>query len=130
MMATGKTSLATKIEAPSATGPLNDTPKVVTHTIPQIHVYQVTEDELGRLQEGCGQVGQDLTFACTSLGIFVGVLVALLVSPMPRDTFLLLLLLCLVSGAVCSYTGVKCWRSRKEFRHVLAKIRSRKDNTD
>ena len=127
MVTDDDTSLAAKIEAPSTKSPLNDTPRVVTHNIAQIHVYQVTEDELARLEEGCGQVGQDLTFACTSLGIFVGVLVALLASPMSRDTFLLLLAVCLVSAAVSLYTGLKWWRSQKEFLHVLAKVRSRKE---
>jgi len=30
---------------------LNDRPEVVTHKIPRIYVYHVTEDELGRLEE-------------------------------------------------------------------------------
>jgi hypothetical protein len=103
---------------------------LATHTIPLIHVYQVTDDELARLEEGYGHGGQDITFASTSLGIFVTSLLTLLASQLSRDINLLLLLLCLVSAAVCLYTGIKWLRSRKEFLHVLAKIRSRKDNSD
>lgn len=45
-------TLATKTGAPSTAAPLNDSPKVVRHNIPQIDLYQVTEDELNRLQDG------------------------------------------------------------------------------
>ena len=125
MKGTEDIDLTTTPERASATIPVDLMPKVVTHNIPQIHVYQLTEDELGRLEEGHGHVGQDLTFACTSLGILVGVLVALLASPMSRNTFPLLLSVGLIAGVVCLYTGLKWWRSRKEFLHVLAKVRSR-----
>jgi hypothetical protein len=38
-------------------------PEVVTYKILRIDPYQVTRDELDRIEERCGRVGQDLTFS-------------------------------------------------------------------
>ena len=58
-------------------GPDHD-PEVVTYRIPRIEVYQVTDDEMRRIEDGCNLVGQDLTFAVASLSVGASFLVALL----------------------------------------------------
>ena len=63
----------------------NRDPEVVTYRIPQIEVYQVTSDELQRIEDGCSHVGQDLTFAVASLSVFASFLVALLTAIVLRQ---------------------------------------------
>ena len=64
----------------------NQDPKVITHRIPQIEIYQVTNDELQRIEDGCSNVGQDLTFSVASLSVFASFLVALLTATLTSTT--------------------------------------------
>lgn len=100
--------------------------EIVTYKIPRIEVYQVTDDELCRIEEGCGQVNQDLTFAISFLSFGVAFLIALLTatfSESARTLFVILTCICAV-GAL--YTGLRWWRQRKAVPNVILKIRSRK----
>lgn len=86
----------------------------------------MTEDELNRIEEGYGQVNQDLTFAIAAGSICVTLLTALVAGSIADRLFLTLLILAVLSAVVSIYTGMKWWRARKVVPAVLAAIRSRK----
>ncbi len=106
--------------------PAREEPQVITYRIPRIEVYQVTEDELGRIEEGFGQVGQDYTFAVASLSCCIAFAIALATASLPAQLFIIFLSLVVISALVALYTGVRWWRVRKTAPAVIATIRSRK----
>ncbi len=106
--------------------PKRDSPEVVTYRIPIIEVYHVTDDELRRLEEGCSQVGQDLTFAIASLSLGVAFAIALMTGDFRQPVGGILLTLTVVCLVVALYTGIRWWRARGITPDVVAKIRSRK----
>jgi len=101
-------------------------PQIVTYRIPRIEVYQVTEDELSRIEEGYGQVGQDLTFAVASFSSCLAFSTALATASFSERLFLIFLVLVIVSGLGALYTGIRWWRVRKAAPRVIATIRSRR----
>jgi hypothetical protein len=103
-----------------------DAPDIVTYRIPRIEVYQVTDDELRRLEEGCAHVGQDLTFAVASASFFVAFVIALLSGTFSDAVRDLLIALAAISAIVAIYTGVRWARTRGTTPRVIAEIRSRK----
>jgi hypothetical protein len=121
MKGTEDVVIASKPDETSATMQFIDAPRVVVHKIPRIDLYQVTEDELARLQEG---QGQDQTFASASLGVCVTAL-ATLFSSLAPSAFLFLLAIGLIAGVVCLYTGLKWRRARKNVLQTVARIRNR-----
>ena len=100
--------------------------QVITHRIPQIEVYQVTDDELKRIEDGYGQVGQDLTFAVTSLSLCIAFGIALLTGTFSERLFVFLLVLVIICAVVALYTGIRWFRARREAPSVIATIRARK----
>ena len=86
----------------------------------------MTEDELKRIEEGYGQVGQDLTFAVASLASCSSFAIALATADISGRLLTIFLLLIIVSGFVALYTGARWWRARKAAPGVIAMIRSRK----
>ena len=101
-------------------------PQIVTYLIPRIEVYQVTDDELRRIEEGYGQVGQDLTFAVASLSFCIAFAVTLATASFPDRLFLIFLVLVIVSGLAALYTGIRWWGVRRAAPTVIATIRSRR----
>lgn len=101
-------------------------PQIVTHRIPRIEVYQVTDDELKRIEDGAGQVSQDLTFAVAALSFCVAFAIALATAKFSDRLFNIFLLFVVVSALVAIYTGIRWWRARKAAPTVIATIRSRK----
>ena len=101
-------------------------PEVVTYRIPRIEVYQVTDDEIRRIEEGCAHVGQDLTFAVASLSICVSFLVALFSATLTQASQTAFVIIIVISAVVCVYTGFRWWRERRATPDTIAKIRSRR----
>lgn len=101
-------------------------PQIVTYRIPRIEVYQVTDDELRRIEDGYGQVGQDLTFAVTSLSFCIAFAIALVTASFSYRLFNIFLFLVFLSALVALYTGVRWLRARAAAPTVIATIRSRK----
>lgn len=101
-------------------------PEVVTYRIPRIEVYQVTDDEIRRIEDGCSNVGQDLTFAVASLSICASFSVALLTATLTQAVRAFFIGIVIISAVVCVYTGSKWWQTRKATPDTIAKIRSRK----
>jgi hypothetical protein len=73
-------------------------PRIITYRIPHIEVYQVTDDELKRIEEGYSQVGQDLTFCVTSLSFCIAFTIALATAPFSDRPFMIFLTLTVISG--------------------------------
>jgi hypothetical protein len=101
-------------------------PQIVTYRIPRIEVYQVTDDELRRIEEGFNQVGQDLTFAVASLSFCIAFAIALATASPPNRLFIIFLILVILFSLVALYTGMRWWRARKAAPAVIATIRSRR----
>ena len=104
----------------------NEGRQVFTYKIPKIETYEVTDDELERIEESCSSVGQDLTFAVASLSICLTLFAALLSAPFTRTAQTLFLVIVVVSAFVSVYTGVRWYRAQTATRGIIAKIRSRK----
>ena len=100
--------------------------QVITYHIPRIEVYQVTEDELKRIEDGYGQVGQDFTFAVTSLSFCIAFAIALLTGSFSERLFVILLTLAIGFAVVALYTGIRWFSARRAAPSVIATIRARK----
>jgi hypothetical protein len=101
-------------------------PDIVTYRIPRIEVYQVTDDELARIEEGSGRVAQDLSFALAAGSIFGTLVVALLTGTFKPSIGAALTIAALVFGLAAIYTGARWWRERERAPNVIAAIRRRK----
>jgi hypothetical protein len=100
--------------------------EIITYRIPRIEVYQVTDDELCRIEEECGKVSQDFAFSTSFLSFGIAFTIALLTAPFSewlRTVFVILVIVC---GVGCLYTGIRWWSQRRKVPEVVAKIRSRK----
>lgn len=75
-----------------------DEPQVITHRIPRIEVYQVTDDELRRIEDGFGQVGQDLTFAVAALSFCIAFVIVLATVSLSEGLFIIFLSLVVISA--------------------------------
>jgi hypothetical protein len=106
--------------------PPKEEPEIVTYKIPRIEVYQLTDDELSRIEEGCGQVAQDLTFATTLLSFGGAFLIALLTATFSEKLRTIFIAVVIICGLGFLYTAIRWWQKRKVVPNVIAKIRSRK----
>ncbi len=106
-------------------GPQKDA-EIVTYRIPRIEVYQVTDDELCRIEEGCSRVSQDFNFATNFLSFGIAFFIALLTATFSESLRTIFIIILVVCGVVFLYTGARWWRQRKKAPSVIAKIRSRK----
>jgi len=101
-------------------------PLVVTHRIPHIEVYHVTDDELSRIEESHGQVGLDFTFAVSSLTTCISFGIAIATAKFSDKQLAVFVGLVVISGIIALYTGIKWWRSKNKVPSVISSIRSRK----
>jgi len=106
-------------------GPQKDA-EIVTYKIPRIEVYQLTDDEICRIEEVCGQVNQDFSFATTFLSFGIAFLLALLTATFSERLHTIFIIVVVICGIGFLYTGIPWWGQRKKVPDVVAKIRSRK----
>lgn len=106
--------------------PTPEDPKVITYRIPRIEVYQVSDDELRRIEDGFGQVGQDLTFAVASLSVCISFVITILSADLSERLFNIFLSLIIISVLVTLYLGNRWLRVKNVAPSVIATIRSRK----
>ena len=104
----------------------SDIPDIVTHTIPLIEVYQVTDDELKRIEEGSGQVAQDFAFMLACSSLCIAFLIALGTGTFNPNIGLTFRVAAGVSGLSAIYTGCRWFRNRKTAPNVINSIRSRR----
>ena len=105
---------------------MEDTQHVVTYKIPSIEVYQVTDDELMRIEETAGQAGQDFAFMLASLSIFISFVIALATADFGKNTQLIFIVVAAISVSFGIRTGWIWFRNKSNFQKVIEKIRSRK----
>lgn len=107
-------------------GSADGRPEIITHRIPAIEVYHITEDELDRIEEACGQIGQDLTFGLTLLAFSVSFLIALFTATFSEANRTVFIVLAAASGVAALYFLSRWWRVRKTVPSAIARIRSRR----
>lgn len=102
--------------------------RITTYKIPRIEVYEVTEDELARIEETHGQVGLDMNFMIAFGTLAASILLSLVTSSlveMVRGLFWLGLVAC---GVLATFFGIRYWKTRNKVPDVLRKIRGRKED--
>ena len=58
--------------------PSPNEPKIVSHNIPIIEVYQVTDDELSRMEEAATNVGNEFAIMLAAISITITLLISLM----------------------------------------------------
>jgi len=102
-----------------------DDPKIVTHGIPEIHIYKVTGDELRRLEEGEARGSHDLTLACTLFSACVALVLALATGSFSERWHELFIGLAIACGVGTLTAGRRWYKARKNVSPIIAGIRSR-----
>lgn len=102
-------------------------PEIVVHPIREIHFTEVTDDELQRIREHSGQVGQDLSFALSSGSICISFLIAIFTATLNDNRRQMFWSVVMVSAVTFAYTGIKWWRNRKLVSEVFASIEKRRN---
>jgi hypothetical protein len=100
--------------------------EIVTYRIPRIEVYQITDDELCRIEEGCGRVSQDFAFAMSFLSFGVAFFIALKTATFSETLRTIFVIIVTGCGIGFLYTGVRWWMQRRKMPDVMTKIRDRK----
>ena len=107
-----------------------DTPDVVTYVIPKIEVYQITDDELARIEEGSNHINQDLTFMVASFSLCFASIIALLTGSFDASIESTFRAATGVFGLSTVYTGWRWYAHRKNVTKVISNIRSRKEDPE
>ena len=101
-------------------------PEIVTHRIPRIEVYQVTDDELRRIEDASNQIAQDLSFALACGSSCGGIVVGLFTGEFGDTAGTILTAAAIILGLAAAYTGVRWLRHRGAASNVIRQIRSRR----
>ena len=101
-------------------------PDIVTHRIPRIDVFQVTDDELTRIEEMCTKVSHNFSFMLTSMSIGITCLLSLFAATYTEAVESWVRTVTLVCFLVAFYTGSRWYKFRKNVPTVLDTIRNRK----
>ena len=108
----------------------DDGPDVITHAIPRFEVYEVSDDELMRIEEGSTQVAQDFAFMLASLSLCIAFLIGLATGTFSETIGMTLRAAAAVFGISAIYTGWRWVRRRKTAPDVIDSIRSRRVNPE
>ena len=101
-------------------------PEIVTHRPPRIEIYQVTDDELRRIEDASNQISQDLSFALACGSSCGGIVVGLLTGEFGDTAGTILAAAAIILGLATIYTGLRWWRHRGAAFNVIKQIRSRR----
>lgn len=97
------------------------------HSIGQLDTYDVTSDELNRIEQECMDVGQDFQFASVCGTAFLSFLIAMTATKIESnrvfDCFFIVTILGFVGAA---YFGKRYFRKKKAFKPIIQAIRERK----
>jgi hypothetical protein len=102
----------------------SEEPRVRVAPLGELRAYTISEQELEKLEQGA-PVSDLLTIGLCLLSAALTVLVTLLSTPLPWQTFVLFfcaLLILGLGGAICTFLG---WRLRASTRELACEIRSR-----
>jgi len=104
----------------------NDHITAKRHRLEHVDVYEVSGDELDRIEREAVTVGTDLQFALFWIPIAVTLTTALaLTSIQNAKVYNGFFTVTVVSYGFGVYFGVRWWRCRDVFKRLLAKIRDR-----
>lgn len=110
--------------------PSSSSPKIVSHNIPQIEIYQVSDDELSRIEEVATKVGNEFAFMLTGVSISVTLLIALTQGEFQKDVEIIMKASLGISVLISIYMGIKWFRSESSVSKILSRIRSRRTEPD
>ena len=103
-----------------------DNIKLRRHALPHVETYDVTSDELERIETESKTVGQDFQYASNCLTAAVAFAIALFTTEIKSERVFDVFVLLAVSGSVFGcYFGQKYFRGRKQCATVIQKIRER-----
>lgn len=106
--------------------PIGDKIEVRRHPIPHVETYDVTADELERIDSESKNVGQDFQYGSIcltgSLAFFIAILTTEIKS---ARVFQVFLTLTLVGGIMALYFGQSYFRGKKKCTTIIQKIRER-----
>ena len=102
-------------------------PKIVSYNIPSIETYQITGDELERLEEATSAVENTFAFMLAGISVSITILIALVQGEFPIKIEILMKSGLGVSMVVSLWAGVSWKRHGSALSRVLSKIRSRRD---
>ena len=105
-------------------------PKVVSYNIPTIEVYQVTDDELRRIEEGTSNVGNEFATMLTAISITVSLGIALIQGQFEADTEIVFQAAVVVTGVTSVYMDIRWFRHRSTVSRLVSDIRSRRTEPD
>lgn len=110
--------------------PSSNEPKIVSYNIPQIEVYQVTDDELRRMEEAASNVGYEFATMLATISITVSLVIALTQGEFETDVEIAFKIAIGVSGLISIFMGVMWWRHRSSLSKLVSNIRSRRTEPD
>jgi hypothetical protein len=107
--------------------PLNsETVPLRRHSISHVETYEITADELDRLQQECMGTGQDLQFALVALTIGISCLVSLLLTTITsRRIFDGFLVFTIVGFVFAIYFGIQYKRKKRTMESVVQRVMDR-----
>jgi hypothetical protein len=96
------------------------------HSINQLDTFEVSADELDRIESECMDVGQDFQFASVSVTVAISFLIALVLTRIDsRQTFDIFVIVTTVGFVGAAYFGQRYFRKKKSFTPIIQRIRQR-----
>ena len=108
----------------------SDEPKIVAYNIPRIEVYQVTDDELRRMEEGASNAGTEFATMLAGVSITISLIIALTQGEFESDIEIFFKSAIGVAALTSGYMGVKWYRHRSSVSKLMSDIRSRRTEPD
>ena len=110
--------------------PSSDEPKIVSYNIPRIEVYQVTDDELRRMEEAASNVGNEFATMLATVSVTVSLVTALTQGEFETDIEIAFKTAIGISTLISVCMGVKWYRHRSLVSKLMSNIRSRRTEPD
>jgi len=95
------------------------------HSIGLVEIYELTADELDRIESEAMEVGQDLQYCSICLTAGLSFLIALLTTEIKSaHTFAIFVVLTITGLCFAVYFAQRYFRSRKKCKRVVQRIRA------
>ena len=106
--------------------PSPNEPKIVSHNIPIIEVYQVTDDELSRMEEAATNVGNEFAIMLVAISITITLLISLMQGKFEPDVEIFFIVAVVISTLTAIIMGIQWYRHRSSVSKIISQIRSRR----
>lgn len=104
----------------------SQTPQIVSYNIPKIEVYQVTDDELCRIEEASKSTSNTFSVFLSSISIFFSLLIALVKGEFQYNTENIITYATIGFCVLALIMGISYFHRRSTLPNILKKIRKRK----